>query len=49
MVRNSDDVGAIICYVLENPIRAAIVDEVGKYPFWGFVHPFARGFAGEHR
>ena len=35
VVRNSDDVGAIIRYVLENPIRAAIVDEVGKYPFWG--------------
>ena len=35
VVRESDDVTAIIRYVIENPIRAAIVEDVRHFPFWG--------------
>ena len=35
VVRDSDDLAAIIRYVIENPIRAGFVREVRDYPFWG--------------
>lgn len=35
VVRDSDDVTAIIRYVIENPIRAGLAEDVRDYPFWG--------------
>jgi putative transposase len=35
VVRASDDRTAIIRYVIENPIRAGLVEDVRDYPYWG--------------
>ena len=35
VVRDSDDVVAIVQYIIENPIRAGLVVDVTEYPFWG--------------
>jgi hypothetical protein len=35
VVRESDDVAAVIRYLIENPIRGLLVDDIGHYPFWG--------------
>ena len=34
-IRRSDDLAAIIGYMLLNPVRASIVDELHQYPYWG--------------
>jgi len=35
ILRKDEDVMAVARYVIANPVRAGIVDEVGKYPFAG--------------
>ena len=35
VVRNSDEITAIIRYMIENPIRAGLVSDVRDYPYWG--------------
>jgi len=35
ILRKDEDVMAVARYIIANPVRAGIVDEVGKYPFAG--------------
>ena len=36
-MRSSDDLRAAARYVIANPLRAGLVDEIGKYPYWDAV------------
>jgi REP element-mobilizing transposase RayT len=35
ILRAEEDRAAVIRYLLENPIRAGLVQELRKYPYWG--------------
>jgi len=34
-IRRSDDLRAIIAYMLNNPVRKGLVDDLRHYPYWG--------------
>ena len=36
-LRSSDDLRVAARYVIANPLRAGLVDEIGKYPYWDAV------------
>ena len=36
-LRSSDDLRVAARYVIANPLRARLVDEIGKYPYWDAV------------
>ena len=36
-LRSSDDLRVAVRYVIANPLRAGLVDEIGKYPYWDAV------------
>ncbi len=36
-VRKNDDIKAIARYIIANPLRAGLVDNLGDYPFWDAV------------
>lgn len=46
-LRRTDDVQQVARYILANPIRAGLVENIGDYPFWdavwvpGFAEPLA--------
>ena len=36
-IRKDDDLVAIARYIIANPLRAGIVDSVGRYPLWDAI------------
>ena len=36
-VRKEDDVRAIARYIVSNPLRAGLVENIGDYPFWDAI------------
>ena len=36
-VRKEEDIKAIARYIIANPLRAGLVDNIGDYPFWDAV------------
>jgi len=36
-LRRDEDLLAVACYVVANPLRAGLVNRVGDYPFWDAV------------
>ena len=44
VVRSSENLDAKIAYLLENPVRAGLVDERADYP-WLWTKPFVNPFA----
>ncbi|HUT75223.1 MAG TPA: transposase [Armatimonadota bacterium] len=41
VIRRAEDLGEICTYVIENPVRRGMVQEVGEYPFAGMPNPDA--------
>lgn len=35
VIRNEQDAQQAFAYILENPVRAGLVDDIGDYPFLG--------------
>ena len=35
VLREEDDIGGVIAYIVNNPVRAKLVDSPAEYPFWG--------------